>query len=90
MPKSRRTRKALDMEIQKLIDEKKKSEEKAAAVFAKAFLTKEMKNKIADMTDDEIKKLARDLAAKMNQMQAALSNLTMKTTSKGDVKNGKL
>ena len=67
MPKSRRTRKALDMEIQKLIDEKKKSEEKAAAVFAKAFLTKEMRNKIADMTDEEIQKLARDLAAKMNQ-----------------------
>ena len=36
-------------------------------MFAKAFLTKEMRNKIADMTDEEIKKLARDLAAKMNQ-----------------------
>lgn len=62
MAKSRRTRAALEQEIQKLLDEKKASEEKAAALFAKAFLTKEMKNKIADMSDDEIKDMAKKMA----------------------------
>ena len=62
MAKQRRTRAALEQEIQKLIDERKASEEKAAALFAKAFLTKEMKNKIADMSDAEIKEMAKKMA----------------------------
>ena len=62
MAKSRRTRAALEQEIQKLIDERKASEEKAAALFAKAFLTKEMRNKIADMSDAEIKEMAKKMA----------------------------
>ncbi len=62
MAKQRRTRAALEQEIQKLIDERKASEEKAAALFAKAFLTKEMKNKIADMSDTEIKEMAKKMA----------------------------
>lgn len=62
MAKQRRTRAALEQEIQKLIDERKASEEKAAALFAKAFLTKEMRNKIADMSDAEIKEMAKKMA----------------------------
>lgn len=62
MAKQRRTRAALEQEIQKLIDERKASEEKATALFAKAFLTKEMKNKIADMSDAEIKEMAKKMA----------------------------
>ncbi len=62
MPKQRKTRAALEAEIQKLIDEKKASEEQAATVFAKAFLTKKMLDKIVDLSDDEIKEFAKKIA----------------------------
>ena len=68
MSTQRKSYSQLDAEIQALIDKKNALIDESAALFCKAILTKENKNRIAELTTDEIKAVGKKVAASIDDI----------------------
>ena len=63
MKRSRQTRAQLEAEIQALLGKKEKLADDAAKVFSKALFTKDVKDVMMDLDDDQLKSMAKAVAA---------------------------
>lgn len=62
MRKNRMTRAQLEREIEALIEKKKQLEEEAAQIFMKELMRKDIKNALADLSDEAIRQTAKNVA----------------------------
>lgn len=70
MRKNRMTRSQLDAEIEALIIKKKQLAEEAAETFTKTLLSKDVKDILADLSDEALKQTAKNIAGILSREAA--------------------